>query len=767
MNKRENDYTNTVQKIILYVSPEGCDKWSGELPEPDASMSDGPLRTIQTAQMAVRKLISSKNESFDIKVLIRQGRYEVRKTIVFGLEDSGTENNRVFYEAYPGERPIFSGAIEVQGWHKLDHSVEGLSEEARKNIWAANIPAGVDNFHILYQNGKPLQRARGKGFKPTVSGYWKDPQCWQKGSRTELHFPEGALRNWQNIEDVEIVIRPWCLWTMNILPLKSVDMKNCIAHTGIEGSYFLSRERYNRFPEETVWPENIPEGLTGPGRWMVNTRMRKIYLWPQDNQRPENITVPGLRELLRVEGIIKDNEPEDIPVEYISFRGLTFTEGDRDRWMDSHKGVQHDWEMWDQDNALVRLRGAENCEISGCTFGPSGGTGIRLDLHCRYNRIEGNKLENLGATGIFLGGYGAGTKNVNNNNMVTNNTIHDCGKLYWHSMGILVHQSGENIISHNLLYNLPYSGIVLAGIRPGFLRKEVREAVKTGDLDFDRSFMPIIENMRTQSLREICTHIRWDEVTVFEGEDFDEEMALTLPFVHARQNIVEYNEIHDIMQVLGDGNGIYISDCGPYNVLRYNRIYNMTHAFGVGIRTDAWQRDTLVEGNIVHDCRGGLAVSKNNIAWNNVIAFIRSTEKHSVDDNEEDEEVFSPIYYHLDRARGFSDGIIERNICYHAGEYPIRFNLERINRDDGKQLVDYNIFFWREHKEDCLKVLDRLREHGFDKNSAVQDPGFINTNERDFRLRPDSAAKKMGIKSLPQEKIGIENKWKDINDHSG
>ncbi len=748
---------------IIYVSPKGDDQWTGSVPEPDQDKSDGPLRTIEGARNAVRNLRRNGNQNGNIKVLIRTGRYDIEQTIVFTLEDSGSKNQRISYEAYPGEAPVISGSRKESGWRKLDHEIPGLTDEARSNIWIADVPEGIERFYVLYENGHPLLRAQGKGFKPTVSGYWKDEECWQKGSRTQLHFPEGALRNWDNIEDVEIVIRPWCLWTMNILPLQSVDTEQCIAQTALEGSYFLSRERYNRFPDETVWPENIPEGMTGPGRWMVNTKTRKIYLWPKESGPPQHITVPHLRELIRIEGQIQDAEPEDIPVRYLSFTNLNFTEGDRDCWTPKHKGVQHDWEMWDQGNALVRLRGAEHCEVSGCTFGPSGGTGVRLDLHCRCNRIEGNHFHDLGATGIFLGGYGAGTKDVNKKNVITNNHIHDCGRIYWHSLGILVHQSGENIISHNLLYNLPYTGIVLAGIRPGFLRREVRDAVQNGAPNFDRSFVPITENMRTQSIREICTHVRWDEVTVIENESLTDEMTLTLPFVHARQNVIEYNEIHDIMQVLADGNGIYISDCGPYNVIRHNRIYNMTHAFGVGIRTDAWQRDTLVEGNIIHDCRGGLAVSRNNIAWNNVIAFIRSTEEHSPDDMEEDEEVFSPIYYHLDRAAGFNDGTIQRNICYHTGNFPIRFNLERRKRDEGKQLVDYNVFYWRDHDRDCSKVLDKLRSHGFDKNSIVEDPGFVDAENRDFHLRPDSRAKKMGVRSLPQEKIGLQEKWKKKN----
>jgi hypothetical protein len=745
-----------MNKRLLYLSPIGSDSWTGKLPEPSADGLDGPLCTLDGARRAVRTL-RAERQTGDIVVVVRGGEYPVNETVVFGLKDSGEADQRISYQAAPGEFPIFSAGVPVTGWQPLRTPLSGLPGAAVGKIWVADIPDGVSWFGMLYDAGIPQPRARGKGFTPTVSGYWEDEECWRLGSRTCLHFPKGAMRAYENVRDAEIVIRPWCLWTMNILPLASVDEDACVATTAIEGSYFLSRERYHRFPEESVWVENIPEGMTGPGRWMMDSISRKIYLWPEGDHPSDDITVPCLREIVRIEGDIRVNEPEDVPVRYLGFKGLGFVQGDRDRWTAAHKGVQHDWEMWDEGNALLRLRGAEECEVLDCTFGPSGGAGIRLDLHAVHNRIEGCHLHDLGGTGIFLGGYGAGVKNVNGRNQIVSNHVHDCGQQFWHAAGILVHQSGENRIAHNLLYNLPYSGIVMAGIRPGFLRSQVRDAVLNNTPDFDRSFIPIKENMRTQSLREICTQVRWAEVPVLDGMDFTDEMTLSLPFIHSRQNVVEYNEIHDIMQVLGDGNGIYISDCGPYNVIRYNRIYNMTHAFGVGIRTDECQRDTLVESNVIHDCRGGLAISANNLAWNNVIAFIRSTGKGGAAQGEGDQEVFIPIYYHLDRARGFSDGTLQRNICYHEGDEPMRFNLERVSSDPGtpKQMVDFNIIHWAARDAAAMQLLGDLQVHGFDAHSRTADPGFVDAQARDFRLRPDAPAKKLGIRSIPQERIGL------------
>ena len=50
-----------------------------------------------------------------------------------------------------------------------------------------------------------LPRARSERFVP-------------RGNATELRFPKGLLKNWPNVTDVEILVRPTRLWTMNVLP---------------------------------------------------------------------------------------------------------------------------------------------------------------------------------------------------------------------------------------------------------------------------------------------------------------------------------------------------------------------------------------------------------------------------------------------------------------------------------------------------------------------------------------------------------------------
>jgi hypothetical protein len=219
------------------------------------------------------------------------------------------------------------------------------------------------------------------------------------------------------------------------------------------------------------------------------------------------VIAPTLIELIRIEGKVDVEGPEDIPVRNLRFRGLTFKHGDRYTQANDDAGTQHDWDMFDKANAMFRLRGAEHCAIEQCHFLHSGGSAIRVDLHGMHNVISGNHIEYLGGVGIFLCGYGPGAKDVNKNNLVYNNHIHHVGTIYWHSPGIFLCQSGDNRVANNLIHHTNYSGMIISGIVTRFFVK--------------------------QNKRESSRSIRWYEV---ENVPDNPELEDILPYMHSRNN---------------------------------------------------------------------------------------------------------------------------------------------------------------------------------------------------------------------------------------
>ena len=212
-----------IPKADFFLSPNGSDAWSGTLASPNAQGTDGPFASLERARDAVRAL--KKKKSGDIVVLVRAGTYSLTKTVVFGLEDSGAGDSTVTYAAYPGEMPVFSSGRQIKGWKKVSDTLAGLPDAAKGKVLEASVSG---KFLTLYDDEGMLPRARSERFVPN-------------GSVNELRYPKGLMKNWPNVTDVEIVVRPTRLWTMNVLPLASVDEKAGIAHTVIHATYGMKK----------------------------------------------------------------------------------------------------------------------------------------------------------------------------------------------------------------------------------------------------------------------------------------------------------------------------------------------------------------------------------------------------------------------------------------------------------------------------------------------------------------------------------------------
>jgi len=474
---RKSSITSTILIFILtwipclagdadfYVATNGSDAWSGEIDSPTANAKNGPFATIARARNAVRKL--RKTKKGEIIVSIRGGLYELDETVVFGLADSGDEDTKILYKAYPGEKPVFSSGEKLEGFKKLEQYPEGFPQEARGKVWVKDIPKELGRFKTLYDEKGMLQRARSEGFFP------------EKGSaRDKLIFPEGKLKDRGNPEDYEIMVRPHHAWILNVLPVVSIDEKKSAAKLSLEASYAMNKLHFLK-TTPSVWVENVIDELDEPGEWALDTKKGKLYLWPRGSEPSPQTVAPKLLELIRVEGNIDYKGAKDIPVKNLHFQGLTFKHGERYTMEKNDAGLQHDWDFLDKNNALVRFRGTEGCSVDQCHFLHSGSGAIRVDLHGMNNTLSNNVIEYMGGGGILLAGYGPGTKDVNKKNLVTNNHIHHVGEIYWHSPGLFIWQSGENMISNNLIHHTNYTGLILSGCMTHFFHKSGRELGRT------------------------------------------------------------------------------------------------------------------------------------------------------------------------------------------------------------------------------------------------------------------------------------------------
>ncbi len=711
-------------KAHLYVSPEGSDTFSGKIAE--VTENDGPFKTLQRAKEAVREFKKSTRD--DIIVMLRGGDHYLNETLVLGLEDSGKKGQDIIYRNYPGEKPVITTGINITGWKKAGNLPAELPAAAKDKIWVADVPEDIGKLYVLFDGDTWLPRARSQGLFTTNQAK-NGADAWRTENlpeRNKIFFKKGDITNSERVQDIEILIIPSLVWAMNVLPIESIDEEKGLATTSIYATYkpglnFMDKKSPN------LWIENDFQYLDEPGEWVYDSFKNKLYHWPVGEKPSNDIFAPSLTELVRVEGDIEYDDSMDVPVNNIVFEGLTFARANRHTWKKDYIGwgLQHNWEMFDEPTSMLRFRGAKNCKVIDCDFENSGAAGVRFDLYAQGNEVSGCEFDDIGGGAILLSGYGPGTKDVNKNNKIVNNEIHDIGKIYWHSVAIWAWQSGENYIANNLIYDIPYSAIMV-----------------TGRIMFDK-----------EGLGECSKTVRWNEL---EGDEYVtatyEGWKKMEKYLHARNNIVNRNEMYKICDVLGDGNAIYFSGAGTNNIASQNVIYNMTHLWGTSaIRPDADAYEQVFEQNLVYDCAiPALIVKHESNKYNNNI-FVNCGTPNDV--------FYYRGAYIAMRCGPVTGSEIKNNIIYNynteidAYEYGETYRKPtHLNQCD----ADYNVYYCPVEPIWEKETLAKHQEMGLEQNSIIADPMFVDAENKDFRLKPDSPVLKFpGYKQIPFDEIGL------------
>lgn len=700
-------------KKLFFVATNGNDENAGTKAEPFA--------TIQRAKEAVCEYKATES-SGNITVFIRGGKYTLNETINFEYSDSGNADQIITYAAYPNEKPIITSGVPVTNWTKLSYSLEGMPQIAEGNLWVADIPV-INNtpvsFKTMFDNYTRLKRARSDWFQPTNT---------EKTDYDKIlyHFPKGLVRQWSNIWDVELFTKTVHGYEQAVMPFVSIDKETSTGKFSFETSYMFREINFWLDKTKSAYLENAIDFLDEPGEWISDTTAGKIYYWPVEGKPSNNISVPSLKEYVKIEGMINFVNPSDTPIKYIKLKGITFANGDRDTLIEEdykYSLLQHGWATFDKADALVRLRGTRYCSVEDCMFLNSGGNALRLDLYAQENLVSGNKIDNMGSGGIILSGYGMGTKDVNKKNIVINNEMSNIANDFWFSHAIFVQASGENYIAHNLFRNLNSGAVAISG------------RYEYGEKDYNSKV------------------IRWEEIETAGGLD----SAYREKFYHSKNNIVEYNEIINYSNLAQDTNAIYVSGTGTGNVVRRNYIHDYNSIFATGaIRVDDAQNDTIISQNIItsHSSEGNIVIKGINNVLDNIIYDVKNTYN------------FKNGYYNF-VIGPVKDSIFKRNIAYSKNDLVPTVNTERaygyVSFDKSEIIADDNCYFSESSANWGNGHLASWRENGNEINSISQNPQFYNAEQEDFRLMPDSPMLNKGFDQFDFSMIGLRNSYKYAN----
>lgn len=384
--------------------------------------------------------------------------------------------------------------------------------------------------------------------------------------------------------------------------------------------------------------------------------------------------------------VLKGDFEKKVPVRNVVFRNIVFSHTD---YLLPETGYA-DTQAAIATRGEFRAEAAEDCAVENCVFSHLAGYAVDLGRGCKRFKVIGNEMEDLGAGGVRIGEpqRPGGAFEENHSHEVTDNHIHAGGRIYPPAVGVFILQSGTNRIAHNHIHDLYYTAVSV-GWNWGYQETPCRE------------------------------------------------------------NIIEYNHLHDIGQgLLSDMGAVYTLGIQHGTVIRNNLIHDV-NAFtygGWGLYTDEGSTGILLENNVVYRCKNAgfhQHYGKENVIRNNIFAL-----------NKENQIMRTRPEEHI-------SFFLTNNIVYFDSG-----NLLGSNWSNDHYVIDQNIYFdarlgtEQERMKFAGGSLEEWRKRGHDTNSLLADPLFENPGQGNFHLKPNSPALARGFKPIDLSTVGVRPREK-------
>jgi len=476
-----------------------------------------PFRTIGKAKEAVRAI----NEAMtsDIVVYIRKGQYELSEPLIFTSRDSARAGCQIIYRAYQDEKPLISGGRRIEHWQSNE-----------RGLFTAE--SGALSFRQFYVNGKKAVRAR----MPKTGNYFR-LKTWD-GQKQTIKINQADLQDIGNLEKAEMIVQ--LVWSIAILRIRSIERRNDEIELGFEeaeSSLVFPRFHPPSWPNQAYHLENSLEFLTDKNEWYLDKDKGVLYYLPgEDSPTLSDTVVPLLESLLRIEGTL------DQPVSGLRFEGLTFAYTGWTRPDDyGHLPLQAGMYSLSasRDNisyvgrppAAVHVSNAHHVQFERNSFVNLGATALDLQSGVQGCTVSGNLFREIAGSAILIGIFSKEDQEVHlpyipqdereicKDDTIQNNYVTEAAQEDYGCVGIGYGYTEATTIQHNEVCFLPWTGI----------------------------------------------HCGWGWTTKHSA---------------SRNNIIRYNHVHHIMQLLVDGAAIYTLSCQPGTLIENNYLHSI-HKSGI------------------------------------------------------------------------------------------------------------------------------------------------------------------------------------------
>jgi Right handed beta helix region len=252
-------------------------------------------------------------------------------------------------------------------------------------------------------------------------------------------------------------------WVVNSIKVKNIDTTN---HT-IKFSQPIAGGIGNKYTRpagngrEAYWVGNLLSEISSPGEWSVDTKNKKLYLYPPQSVNPKALGAlsnPPIRIADDLTPLITLNKTS-----HLIFQGLNLEEN-------LGEGI--------------KIEDGEENLIAGCTMKNLDKYAVVVDGG-KNNTILSNDLYHLGSGGVWLGGGNEESNpRVPAGHKVMNNHIHDFSELdlvyspaincgYTGGGGGGHHTAVGMYIAYNFVHDTPHGGILFGSMDNIFEFNEV------------------------------------------------------------------------------------------------------------------------------------------------------------------------------------------------------------------------------------------------------------------------------------------------------
>ena len=608
----------------FYVSTDGNDDWSGQLPNASESGTDGPFATLERARDAVRQLKATAGlPPGGVIIRVRGGAYPLTRGVAFGAEDSGTPDAPIVYRACEGE------TVHLVGGRRLAPSAftpvtdaaarARLAPAAREHVAQVDLRAqGITDFgrfnsrgfgrkatpaHLeLFFNDQPMTVAQwpDAGQFAAITGYTK-PMTDEWGNETGdltggFTYAGDRPRQWAPSDHIW-VHGYWAYdWANTYERVRRLDPEARVVETEQphKGYYFNKNQRFYFL--------NVLEELDQPGEYYVDRDAGILYFWPPAPLAGSAVLVSVLAETL----------VSLTDVSHVEFRDLTLEAG-------RGSGIQ--------------VGNGDSVRIAGCTIRNLGNWGVRIDGGTRHT-VAGCDIYGTGDGGVSVNGGDRPTLTPCGH-AVLNCHIHHYAR--WSRCYVPgVGANGVGIrIAHNLNHDAPHNAVLFGG----------------NDI--------LVEN---NEIYRVCLETG-DAGAIYTGRDYT-----------FRGNTIRRNFIHHMGGVGMGSTAIYMDDCVSGTHIAENILQDCQYGLLLGSG-----RDFVVENNVFVGCCPAIHVDARGIdpnpVWQNMVKNIMRKRLDAMRHHEPPYSERYPEIAGVDKHYAAGNGVppehnrVERNICRRCGTW--------------------------------------------------------------------------------------------------